>query len=164
MKALVRGEWNETAGEEVKPPQNLAVSAWIRLLKAHNLVLRQVRAKLKGYCTLSQFDVLAHLAREKDGATLVELSRHLLVTAGNITGLIDRMERSGYVKRVPDPKDRRVTRVQLTTSGKSLAETVLPKHAQDIQAVFGSLSDSEKIELRQLLDKLIAGFQNDRAE
>jgi DNA-binding MarR family transcriptional regulator len=164
VKALVRGEWDEAPGEEVKPSQNLGVSAWIRLLKAHNLVLREVRSKLKGYCTLSQLDVLAHLAREKDGATLAELSRHLLVTAGNITGLIDRMERSGYVKRFPDPEDRRVTRVQLTGSGKSLAETVLPKHAEDIEAVFGSLSDSEKIELRQLLDKFLAGFQNDRAE
>jgi DNA-binding MarR family transcriptional regulator len=140
------------------PQQNLALSSWIRLLKVHNLIIRQIRSKIAKYCTLSQFDVLAHLSREKEGATLAELSRHLLVTAGNITGLIDRMERLGYVKRIRDIKDRRVIRVQLTESGERLTATVLPQHSQDITEAFWPLNDQEKLQFRDLLDKLIEGL------
>lgn len=141
------------------PAQNLALSAWIRLLKVHNLVIRQTRSKMAEHCTLSQFDVIAHLTRQKEGATLAELSRHLLVTAGNITGLIDRMEDQGYVNRIPDPDDRRVTRVQLTESGDRLAAEVLPKHSQDITEAFWPLNEQEKLQLRGILDKLIAGLE-----
>jgi DNA-binding MarR family transcriptional regulator len=140
--------------------QNLALSAWIRLLKVHNLVIRQTRSKMAKHCTLSQFDVLAHLSRQKEGSTLADLSRHLLVTAGNITGLIDRMEGQGYVKRIADQYDRRVKRVQLTDAGERLAAIVLPKHSHDITEAFWPLTEQEKLQLRTILDKLIAGLEN----
>ena len=129
-------------------------------MKAYNLMLREARSSLDGECTLPQFDVLAHLSREERGLTLADLSRRLLVTAGNVTGLIDRMERSGWVKRVPDAEDRRVTRVQLTKSGKAVAAKLIPQHSSDIEKLFGILSESEKTQLRQLLDKLILGMEH----
>lgn len=137
----------------------LGTGTWIRLMKAYNLLLREARSSLDGRCTLPQFDVLAHLEPEATGLPQAELSRRLLVTAGNVTGLIDRMERLGWVKRVPDPEDRRVSRVQLTTAGKSAAGELIPQHSGDIEQVFNTLTDREKLQLRSLLDKVIQSVE-----
>ncbi len=134
------------------------VSAWIRLIKAYNLVLRKARGRLTE-CTLSQFDVVAHLVREKNGMTPVELSRKLLVTAGNITGLIDRMEKSGLVQRIRDTKDRRTIRIQLTEKGRKLASRVIPRHSADIESIFTALNEAEKNQLHKTLDKLILSLE-----
>lgn len=140
-------------------PDNIALSVWIRMLKAHNLVFRQARTAMAPYCTMAQFDVIAQLSREKDGTTPAELSRRLLVTAGNLTGLLDRIEKAGLVKRRPDPQDRRVTRVHLTNKGRELAKKVIPIHAKDIQEIISGLNMNELKHLRQLLEKLIDSFE-----
>jgi DNA-binding MarR family transcriptional regulator len=140
------------------PSDHAGVSAWIRLIKAYNLVLRKARSRLTE-CTLSQFDVVAHLVREKKGMTPVELSRRLLVTAGNITGLIDRMEKSGLVLRVRDTKDRRTIRIQLTEKGRKLASRVIPRHSSDIESIFTALNETEKHQLHRTLDKLIRALE-----
>lgn len=139
-------------------PAHQGVSAWIRLIKVYNLVLRKARAGMTE-CTLAQFDVLAHLLREKEGIPHTELSRHLLVTAGNITGLIDRMETSGLVRRKNDSNDRRIIRVELTPKGRKLAERVIPKHSADVESLFETLSEKEKLQLRAILDKLIHNLE-----
>ena len=141
--------------EELNP----ALRVWVRLLKTHNLILMKSRAKLAKHCTMAQFDVLAQLSRGNDGITSIDLSRRLLVTAGNVTGMIDRMERDDLVERRPDPTDRRVTRVHLTEKGKQLAETVIPKHTKDIERLFRPLKILELQRLRHTLDKLIAGLE-----
>ncbi len=139
--------------------QNPALRVWNRLLKTHNLILIRSRSRLARHCTMAQFDILAQLSRGNDGTTLMDLSRRLLVTAGNVTGMIDRMERDGLVERRPDPKDRRVTRVHLTEKGKRLAEAVIPKHTKDIEKLFRPLKTLELQQLRRTLDKLIAGLE-----
>lgn len=139
--------------------RQLGTGAWIRLMKAYNLVLREARDSLNGQCTLSQFDMLALLVREPKGMTPADLSRCLLVTAGNITGLVDRMERMDWVKRVPDSGDRRVSRVQLTETGAAVAGKLIPRHITDIERLFTVLHPPEKTRLRQLLDKLIRGIE-----
>jgi len=138
---------------------NPALRAWIRLLKTHNLILIKARSRLAKHCTMAQFDILAQLSRGNDGTTLIDLSRHLLVTAGNVTGMIDRMERDGLVERSPDATDRRVTRVHLTEKGNQLAQTVIPKHRKDIEKLFRPLKPLELQRLRHLLDTLIAGLE-----
>jgi len=132
-----------------------AISVWIRFLKAHNLIVREARMRLSDHCTIAQFDILAQLSREKEGYPLTDLSKRLLVTAGNLTGIVDRMEKLDLVKRIPDSQDRRVTRVQLTEKGKQLSRTVIPRHTKDIDQLFSALSQKEMIQLRNLLDKLI---------
>lgn len=140
-------------------PESLALSVWIRMLKAHNVVFRKARARMAPYCTMAQFDVIAQLSREKEGITPAELSRSLLVTAGNLTGLLDRMEKAELVKRMKDEKDRRMTRVTLTDKGRDLAAKVIPLHAQDIQQILGGLNAGELKQLRGLLDKLVETLQ-----
>jgi len=129
------------------------VSLWVRLLESHNLMLGEIRRRLSDAATLPRFDLLANLARE-DGQTLAALSRRMLVTAGNLTGLVDRAERDGVVVRRADPRDRRLSRVFLTTKGRGLIKQILPVHADHVGELLGGLDATERRELRRLLGKL----------
>jgi DNA-binding MarR family transcriptional regulator len=132
---------------------SLGVSLWVRLLESHNLMLAEVRRRLADECTMPRFDLLANLERE-DGQTLATLSRRMLVTAGNLTGLVDRAERDGVVERRADPSDRRLSRVYLTARGRELVQSILPAHAQHVTELLSSLDAAERRELRRLLGKL----------
>lgn len=138
-------------------PGRLAVGNWLRLVQVYNLVLRELRGRLKQQSglTLPQFDVLAQLHRFGRGMTFVELSRELLVTSGNLTGIVDRLSAAGLVRRQPDEQDRRVIRVLLTAQGTSLIEEVVPRHASDLEELLGALSQEDHIKLRGLLEKLL---------
>lgn len=133
--------------------ETLGVSLWVRLLESHNLLLAQLRRRLADECTLPRFDLLANLERE-DGQTLAALSRRLLVTAGNLTGLVDRAERDGVVERRTDPSDRRLSRVFLTEKGRELVQALLPKHAHYVSELLGGLDPGDRRELRRILGKL----------
>ena len=129
------------------------VSLWVRLLESHNLMLGEVRRRLADDCTMPRFDLLANLERE-DGQTLAALSRRMLVTAGNLTGLVDRAERDGVVERRADPSDRRLSRVYLTPKGRELITGLLPTHSTHITELLAGLDPSDRKDLRRLLGKL----------
>ena len=131
----------------------IGVSLWVRLLESHNLMLAELRRRLADDCTMPRFDLLANLERE-DGQTLAALSRRMLVTAGNLTGLVDRAERDGVVERRPDPSDRRLSRVWLTPKGRELVQSLLPAHATHVSELLGALDAAERRDLRRLLGKL----------
>jgi DNA-binding MarR family transcriptional regulator len=129
------------------------VSLWVRLLESHNLMLGEIRRRLSEAATMPRFDLLANLERE-DGQTLAALSRRMLVTAGNLTGLVDRAERDGVVERRADPRDRRLSRVYLTEEGRALITSLLPLHADHVAELLNGLDAAERKELRRLLGKL----------
>jgi DNA-binding MarR family transcriptional regulator len=129
------------------------VSLWVRLLESHNLMLAEIRRRLSDEATLPRFDLLANLESE-DGQTLAALSRRMLVTAGNLTGLVDRAERDGVVQRRADPRDRRLSRVFLTPKGRALIQQLLPSHAVHVGDLVSGLDAAERRELRRLLGKL----------
>jgi DNA-binding MarR family transcriptional regulator len=131
----------------------LALSVWVRLLKAHGLVLRQVRRRLPARVTLPQFDVLAQLHRRSDGMTAGELTRELLVTPGNVTGVVDRLERLGLVLRRPVPEDRRAVRVVLTARGRDLMRRAIPRHGRDLEDILSGVPASDLTRLRRLLGR-----------
>jgi DNA-binding MarR family transcriptional regulator len=135
----------------------MSVSAWVRLLECHAHVLAALRNELLPDCTMARFDLLASLDRQ-DGQTLASLSRSLLVTAGNLTGLVDRAARDRLVVKRSDARDRRVSRVYLTRRGKALVGALLPRHARAVQRTLAPLAPSEQGELRRLLGKLRAGL------
>jgi DNA-binding MarR family transcriptional regulator len=153
-----------TAKAKVEEPHALAdvsVSLWVRLLESHNLMLAELRRRFVpgrgGAATLPRFDLLANLIRE-DGQTLAALSRRMLVTAGNVTGLVDRAERDGLAERRADPEDRRLSRVFLTKKGRALITSLLPRHAAHVADLLGGLDAKERRELRRLLGKLRGSF------
>ena len=163
VKPLVQSAPHDSGVVKAAPTQESAqranVSLWVRLLESHNLVLGEVRRKLADATTMPRFDLLANLERE-DGQTLAALSRRMLVTAGNLTGLVDRAERDGVVERRADPKDRRLSRVYLTPKGRELITELLPKHAEHVGGLFDDLDPVDKRELRRLLGKLRDSLAN----
>src|SRR5215470_7316896 len=109
-----------------------ALRTHLRIATCYNLLMREARQRIESRwrLTLPQFDVLAELTRaDARGFTFVELSRLLLVTSGNLTGIVDRLEDQQLVRRTPDVYDRRVVRVALTDRGRRMTDNMLPVHA-----------------------------------
>jgi DNA-binding MarR family transcriptional regulator len=136
----------------------LAPSIVVRLLATHNLMIAALRRGLGPEVTLARFDLLAQLVRE-NGATLATLSRRMLVTAGNLTGLVDRAERDGLVERRADPSDRRLTRVFLTPKGDKLATKVVAAHNALAEELLAPLGHDEQHALRESLGHLRAALE-----
>lgn len=133
---------------------SLGLSLWLRLMKAHNLILKEARRSVEPAVTLPQFDVMAQLSRHPGGMTFVELSRRLLVSAGNLTGIVARLERDGLVARAAHESDRRARRIRLTAAGRRKLAALLPRHAHDIESALRALPRGEIRRLRDLLGRL----------
>ena len=142
--------------EEDMSGAKITLSNWLRLARIYNLMFDKLRKKVQQECdcTLPQFDVLAQLARNAKPMSFVDLSRQLLVTSGNLTAIVDRLEAAGYVRRERNTKDRRVVWVQLTGRGRRLMEEMIPKHGTDVQEIMSVLSKSDQLELRRILGVL----------
>ena len=134
--------------------RHLAVSTWLRLLHGYALIERELRRAVAEHCTFPQFDVLNQLDRERDGLTFVELSRRLLVTAGNLTGIVDRLHAEGLVRRAVHPADRRAFRLTLTPKGRRLVRRAQGRHHRALTALLARVPDRELRVLRRLLDRL----------
>lgn len=141
----------------------LALSVWVRLLKAHGLMLREVRRRVPVSLTLPQFDVLAQLHRREEGMTPGELTRELLVTAGNVTGIVDRLVRLALAERRPVPDDRRAVRVRLTARGQKLMRRIIPRHRRDVAFLLARVPADELARLRDLLGNLARSIEDDAA-
>jgi DNA-binding MarR family transcriptional regulator len=133
----------------------------LRIATCYNLLMREARQTIarRWQLTLPQFEVLAELARaDSAGFTFVELSRLLLVTSGNLTGIVDRLEQQGLVERRPDGRDRRVIRVALTGKGRRVTDEVLPAHAADIEQILSFMPRTALTQLSELLGRLRDGL------
>jgi DNA-binding MarR family transcriptional regulator len=148
----------------VKPMQGRtreSVRTHLRIATCYNLLMREARQRVasRWNLTLPQFEVLAELARANEGGfTFVELSRLLLVTSGNLTGIVDRLEEQRLVERRPDARDRRVIRVALTERGRRVTDQMLPAHAADIEEILSFMPRSALNELSDLLGRLRDGL------
>ena len=102
-----------------------ALRVWLRLLTCTQLIERRVRARLRERfaTTLPRFDLMAQLERHPEGLKMSALSRRLMVTGGNVTAIVDQLEKEGLVERLAEPADRRAFCIRLTRAGdKSFAE------------------------------------------
>jgi DNA-binding MarR family transcriptional regulator len=133
-----------------------ALRIWLRLLTCTQLIERRVRSGLREEfgTTLPRFDLMAQLERHRDGLKMNELSRMLMVTGGNVTTIVDQLEKEGLVERLDEPDDRRAFRIRLTRVGdKSFAE-MARAHEQWVVELLSGLSRREHDELLKLLAKL----------
>jgi DNA-binding MarR family transcriptional regulator len=133
-----------------------ALRLWLRLLTCTQIVEKQVRSQLRGRfdTTLPRFDLMAQLERNPDGLKMNELSRRMMVTGGNVTGITDQLVAEGLVDRVDVEGDRRAYRVRLTAKGRKLFHDMAHQHERWILEAFSSLTDKEIATLHKLLGKV----------
>lgn len=127
-----------------------AAAIWVRLAKCYGLVLREVRNG-QGSLTLPQFDVMAQLLRRPRGMSMGELSVALLVTKGNVTGLVRRLASRGLVRARPGG-DRRVRVLRLTRAGLRLARREVAAHERRLRRILAAAAIRESLgRLRHVL-------------
>ncbi|HEY9065057.1 MAG TPA: MarR family transcriptional regulator [Burkholderiaceae bacterium] len=126
---------------------------WLRLLASTTQIEAEIRRRLRERfdISLARFDYMAQLYRFREGLKMRALSRYLMVTGGNVTGLTDELERDGLVVRETDPNDQRGRIVKLTAKGRRAFETMAREHETWILELFGGL-DARAV--KQLHDQL----------
>lgn len=134
------------------------LEAWIRLLRSHAALTRELSARLEAQHGLSlrDYDVLVQLYRAPDRRLRrIDLARTVLLSPSGVTRLLDGLERAGWVAKHNCASDARVTYAVLTDAGVEKFEQARVKHQADIQELFGSrFTPSECVQLEELLGKL----------
>ena len=141
---------------------------WLRLLASTTQIEAEIRRRLRERfdISLARFDYMAQLYRYREGLRMRVLSRYLMVTGGNVTGLADELEKEGLVERIVEPHDRRSSRVTLTKKGRRLFDRLAAMHEAWIVAMFGGMSTQQLHQLHDLLGALrvqLAGQQEPAA-
>ena len=133
-----------------------ALRIWLRLLTCTQLIERHVRNRLRQRfgTTLPRFDLMSQLERHPGGLKMNQLSRLLMVTGGNVTGITDQLVKEGLVERLPEPADRRAFRVSLTPEGTRAFGEMARAHEKWVVELLSGLSRREHDELLKLLAKL----------
>lgn len=135
--------------------EKLGAAVWIRLAKCYGLVLREIRDRqLDHELTLPQFDVISQLLRQPEGMTAGALSRALLVTAGNVTGIVARLRARGLLERIAHPSDGRVTILRLTPAGQRAARNEIARQERQLDDIFARLPAEEFERINAALDVL----------
>ncbi len=145
-------------GQEARAGQDdhLAVKVWLRMLSTSNQVEQAIRAKLRERfgTTLARFDYLAQLERHAGGLRMSALSRYLMVTGGNVTGLTDQLVEEGLVERKSDPDDGRSWLVRLTPKGRREFGVMAAEHEAWLKAMFSGYDHAQMQQLYELLGRL----------
>ena len=133
-----------------------ALRLWLRLLTCTQIVEKRVRGRLRERfdTTLPRFDLMAQLERAPEGLKMNELSRRMMVTGGNVTGITDQLAAEGLVDRVDVAGDRRAYRVRLTAKGRKLFNEMAHQHEGWIVEAFAGLAGKEIATLHKLLGKV----------
>jgi len=127
---------------------------WLRLLTCTNLIEAEIRRRLRVHdVTLPRFDLMAQLEKNPAGMTLGELSSRMMVSNGNITGLVERLVEQGLIDRRPSPRDRRAQIVSLTAEGRRTFRAIARDHEGWIAEIFAGLDAADIDALMALLGK-----------
>lgn len=158
------------AGGDAERPRRRASGAglsrerlrlWLRMLRASRGIEQELRERLRLAfdLTLPQFDVLAALARRDEGLTMTELSRYLMVSNGNVTGIIDRLVEVGLVERLAAPGDRRAIRVRLSAKGAGEFAAMAATHETWVDELLSRFGRAELASLIGQLDGLVEALR-----
>ncbi len=142
------------------PKKNLSLTTWVKLTRAFHTCEKMATSHVKdfglSYAQFSVIEALGHLGPLKIGV----LCSKMLVTGGNMTLVLDSLEKVNYIERVHSKEDRRAINVQLTKKGEELFANIFPKHAEHIDEMLNGLSGEEQKELGKLLKKLGASLND----
>lgn len=132
-----------------------SLRTWLRLLSCEAVVEQSIRSHFRKTfaVTLPQFDVLSELERAGQRLTMSQLSKELMVSNGNITGVVDRLEKNGLVKRARPEHDRRIQYIELTDEGRKQFQPMAKQHEAWVAAMFDGVSVEDMERLQSLLLK-----------
>jgi DNA-binding MarR family transcriptional regulator len=135
---------------------HLELRIWLRLLGCATRIEKALSARLRKEfnTTLARFDLLAQLARTPGGATMSEVSQLLMVSNGAITGLVQKLEADGLIRRDVDSEDRRTFRLRLSPEGAREFARMARRHEEWVIALIGELSPIAQSDLLQHLTLL----------
>jgi DNA-binding MarR family transcriptional regulator len=147
---------NDATDSALKQDSVLSLRLWLRLLSCTRLMENEIRGNLRDAfeTTLPRFDVMAQLYRYPDGLRMGEISHLLMVTNGNITGIIDQLVNDGLVERATNPDDRRAYTVRLTAAGLQAFEAMAAQHQEWMHGLTDGLDEDEQQALLSLLTQL----------
>lgn len=136
-----------------------SIKLWLRLLTCSSLIENRLRSALRERfdTTLPRFDFLAQLERSPEGLTMGELSRRMMVTGGNVSGIATQLEGEGLVARSPLPNNRRTVQVKLTARGRRQFAAMAEEHEQWVIGMLGHLEEGEVEQLMRLLNRVKDG-------
>ena len=156
MSKAARAQGGIRPPDEPQAIAQLESRTWMRMLGCANLVLAKLRANLRSQfgVTLPTFDILAQVQRPPMGPTMSELSRRLLVSKGNVTDLVTRLERRGLLERHADGRDARVQHVHLTPAGEKLIRRMVAAHDRWLIAMTAELGQQSMLGLHRSLGAL----------
>lgn len=146
-----------------RPSDALGLRLWLRMLTCSTLVENRVRGLMRtGFdTTLPRFDLMAQLAGAPRGIKMSDLSRRMMVTNGNITGITDQLERDGLVERVKVDTDRRSCLIRLTAKGRQSFRRMSSAYQRWVTEMFQDIPDERMELLYELLGELKeAGLAN----
>ena len=133
-----------------------SLKLWLRMLSCTVRIENEIRSRLRSTfgITLPRFDLMAQLERYPDGLRMGELSKRMMVTGGNITGITDQLEQEALVVRVPDPADRRAYSVKLTDAGRQAFAEMAVVHEAWVAELLRDLTGDEKAQLIRVFSKM----------
>jgi DNA-binding MarR family transcriptional regulator len=136
---------------------------WVRLLRATKLVESETRERFKSKfnVTLPRFDVMAALYRKPDGMLMSEISRFLLVSNGNVTGIVDRLVQDGFIVRSQRNGDRRTSFVRLTARGHAAFVEMATAHERWINELLGGVGPRDAEQLSAKLKSFRSDWEGD---
>jgi len=146
---------SETQAVDLPEDHAEELRLWLRLLTCTNLIEGEVRSRLRARfdVTLPRFDLMAQLDKAPDGMTLSDVSKRMMVSNGNVTGLVERLVVSGHLDRRTSITDRRVQMIRLTKVGRSEFRKMATEHETWIADMFAELTPKDVRELMRLLAK-----------
>jgi DNA-binding MarR family transcriptional regulator len=144
------------------PASKQRLRLWLRLLRTTRAMEAELREHLRVQfaITLPQFDVMAALARKNEGMSMTELSHMLIVSNGNVTGIIDRLVADELVARLPAPHDRRALVVRLTPKGQTLFANCARAHQEWVDQLLSDFNAAEAESIIRHLDGLPDRIRN----
>ena len=145
-----------------------ALKIWLRMLACTTRVENVIRQRLRSEfgTTLPRFDLMAQLDREPEGLSMGELSARMMVTGGNVTGIVDQLEGEALVQRSEHPSDRRAYQVRLTAAGRRQFRRMAAVHEAWIVELLDGWSPAQKTQVHALLATLkqhLAGIDTSTA-
>lgn len=147
----------------LEPPRNheAELRLWLRLLTCTTMIETEIRRRLRRQfeVTLPRFDLMAQLEKAPEGLTLSALSQRMMVSSGNITGLVDRLGRDGLIERRSSPGDRRFSVVRLSPKGRASFAIMASAHARWLSEMLGDVTPGDVDALMELLGRIKASVR-----